>query len=315
MGKLLDVLLVLFLLFVVFFLLSTALPLVSKNPLAFTLALPKLPQIPSYPSGSSSGNGDIYDYYGDSTASPSGTEVYGFERIAQEIRSLRSTGGLSPYQTTTNLYVNRSGSADPGNEYVTMRFQKTGNKKILLTGWRIESDMTGRGATIGKGVNFPFLGGINYDEPIWINPGDTVYLVSGRSPNGISFHSNKCTGYFEQFQDFTPPLEQNCPRVTDDLPRAPNRLPDRCLNYIDNLPTCRIPLENNLNSNLSPECLSFLSTEINYNKCIDRHRTDPDFYKPEWHIYLNQNESIWKTQREVIKLFDNDGKTVGVVSY
>ena len=66
---------------------------------------------------------------------------------------------------------------------------------------------------------------------------------------------------------------------------------------------------------LSPACQEFIVKTANYDACVERHRTDKNFFKDDWRLYLGRDEELWKEKREVIELRDEDGKLVDVVIY
>lgn len=251
-------------------------------------------------------------------------ELERIESDASRIQSLldqaRVKSEASVYQGT--LVLNGSGNAwstKPTSEYISLNYQRTNSnnqsQKILITGWEAVSGVTNKSAVIGKGAYLPYSGQVNAEEPIFVSPGDRVVINSGRSPIGVSFRVNKCSGFFEQFQDFSPSLPFDCPRPeTENLPTPPNQLNDRCLDYLETLSRCTVPL-GELPLDLSPECGQYLRTEINYNKCVEHHKDDADFYKPEWRVFLGRDTELFKDRREVIKVLDLDKKVVDSISY
>ena len=214
------------------------------------------------------------------------------------------------------LVTLRTGSlhTDASREYLQVIVDPSVKKSILLTGWQVKSAVTGKGATIGKGAPLPFTNQQNQEDPIFISGGDTVYVNTGRSPINISFRVNLCTGYFGQFQEYTPSLQNDCPRPSDEpLPQAPNNFNDSCLDYLDNISSCQIQIQQ-LPQNIGPECASYITTKINYTSCVDAHKNDAGFYKKQWRVFLGQGISFWKNQRETIELIDNKGKIVDYIT-
>jgi hypothetical protein len=191
----------------------------------------------------------------------------------------------------------------------------TKNKeKVLITGLRLQSSVSGRGADIPKGVPLVFQNQLNKEEPVYLSPGDSAYIITGRSPLGISFKLNKCTGFLNQYQAFSPSLPARCPQPDEaDLPSNGTIYNDACRNYINALPSCRVIL--NPPNSLSPECVRYVTNEISYTKCVDKQKNDSDFYDPSWRIYLNRDETLWKTSRELIHLVDENGKVIDAVTY
>ena len=220
---------------------------------------------------------------------------------------------ISKYKDLVSLkYVSRS--SNPGQEYVTIKANNN-PENILVTGWTLKSLGSGQSVTIPKGVPLFFSNMINREEDIYLRPGDTLYLVTGLSPNGESFRVNKCSGYLTQFQTFTPYLNSICPRASDeDLSKVPKYVSnDSCFDYIDSYPRCKIQTEI-LPVTWSVECKDFIN-KLNYPSCVNTHKNDKDFYLPEWRVYLKRSQPVWKDKRENIVLYDNNGKAVDSISY
>lgn len=289
--------------------------------IAWSAAKTPAPKLGNFASNSSqSGNS-----YKPPSNLPSDTNNIGYElgrigqdanRIQQEIDANKAAAESSKLSRDIYFSSGGAGNTNPDSEYLTFTLSQNHIGKVPITGFELKSLITGRGITIPEAVTLPFAGVINEETPVFINPGDTVVLVTGRSPIGYSFRLNKCTGYFGQFQNFTPYLERNCPLPkdeADDFP--PNYFNDACIDYIQSISQCTMPLNNYSTSLLQSQCQSFINEKLNYKGCVDEHKNDPDFYKKEWRIYLGQNEELWKSRRETIKLLDLDKKTVGTLTY
>ncbi len=186
------------------------------------------------------------------------------------------------------------------------------NKKPLpISGWTLEGK-TRLDLEIGNASPLPYSGRLNREYPVLLKPGEKAVVITGKSPIGVSFRLNKCSGYLGQFQDFEPYIPKECPRAIDE--DIPANLDDSCLDYLERLPRCEIP--GNLSETpLSPACREYLGRKINYNACVDAHKNNPDFYKPEWRIYLGRSARLWKAERETIILHDGNGKIIDWKSY
>ncbi|MFZ2522349.1 MAG: hypothetical protein WAX44_03960 [Minisyncoccia bacterium] len=221
----------------------------------------------------------------------------------------------SPYYNLIDLsFISRS--PNPNQEYAVIRV--TGNlpSPIRVTGWTIRSSETGVSVEIPKGAYLYFSNSPNYEEDIYLVSLDTLYLITGTSPIGVSFRTNKCIGYLSQFQNFLPGLYTNCPIPRNEnlssIPRSPNN--DACLDYIESFPACRIQTQS-LPVSWSYECTNFIYSKINYPSCVNTHKSDKDFYGQEWRVYLKRSEKLWKEKRERIVLYDENRKIVDWVSY
>ncbi len=221
----------------------------------------------------------------------------------------------SPYYNLVDLsFISKS--LNPNQEYAVIRVTGNLSSPIKVTGWTIRSSATGVSVEIPKGSYLYFAGSPNSEEIVYLENLDTLYLITGHSPIGVSFKSNKCSGYLSQFQNFTPSLYTSCPAPRDEdyssIPRSPNN--DACLDYIEAFPACRIQTQN-LPLNWSYECTNFIYNKLNYSSCVNTHKSDKDFYGHEWRVYLKRSERLWKDKRENIVLYDENRKIVDWVSY
>ncbi|TSC66896.1 MAG: hypothetical protein CEO19_442 [Parcubacteria group bacterium Gr01-1014_73] len=206
------------------------------------------------------------------------------------------------------------GTSAANYEYITLRADNNIKEKIHLTDLTLKSATSGVKVEIGQGVYLYFSGMINSAQDIFLGPGETAYIITGRSPLGVSFRVNKCLGYLAKNQNFNPYLYSNCPTVRNEpLPKAPNQLNDKCLDYIERFPACTTFTTGKLE--LSPECNNFLIEKTTYSYCVQTHKNDKDFYQPDWRIYLSRDETLWKSKRETIELLDQNGKLIDSVSY
>lgn len=224
----------------------------------------------------------------------------------------------SPYRgkVVMNHYVSGGGSTNPNTEYIELRVSQDTGLPVDLTGWILMSEATGASIAIPKGTEVPTSGIVNPAQDIILNPGDQALLISGRSPIGASFRENKCIGYFSAFQTFSPSLPQNCPMASDELSRfyGPDYIRDAsCIDYVNKVGRCQVVLSPP--TTVSGSCQSFLVSHLNYNGCVDTHKNDPDFLSGAWRIYLGRTNSMWRTQHEIVKLLDINGKTVDAFSY
>ena len=222
-------------------------------------------------------------------------------------------GTPSPYRSTINLthYIFRPGSDDE-----SIQISISSDTPVDLTGWTLVSDVSGARATIGKGSEIPTSGIVNEAEDIVLAPGTTAIIETGTSPIGASFRENKCIGYFSSFQTFSPALPRTCPVPADELEdrygsdyvRDPS-----CAEFVKTIPRCQPTLTPP--PRLSGNCQSVLVKYLNYNGCVEAHRNDGDFLGSTWRVYLGRTTPLWRTKNELVKLLDQNGKTVDAFSY
>ncbi len=222
----------------------------------------------------------------------------------------------SPYAPYVSLQASNVGSANPATEYVTIQTSQNLPQSVTVTGWTLQNVSTNMSVTIGNAAQIPFLGDVNYGTPISAGPGSTIIVTTGRSPNGASFRVNECTGYFNQFQTFTPSLRYECPQPTDEMLLHPQLLAGdaTCRQYLSTLPQCRI-VTGVFPQNISNTCQTFVLNALSYNGCITEHKVDPDFYRNEWRVFLNRDQDLWSPDHGTIRLIDENGKLIAQTSY
>lgn len=253
--------------------------------------------------------------FGDSSSSDTGVteDLTDTQSISLGLRSLPT----SPY--AGKVFLSNGGGvygAGVVDEYVTLRSNPSNLQRISITGWRLQSAINKKTAYIYQGEEV-YQPSYSSAGAIVLNPGDTATISSGRSPLGVSFKTNKCTGYLSQFQNFIPDLPQNCPLPLDEAGASTyggSPITDReCLDYLRDMPQCHIAVQGL--SSLPNACQSLVANTLTYNGCVLRHQSDVDFKGVEWRIYLGYSEKLWKDNREVLTLLDGDGKLVDSIVF
>ncbi len=222
----------------------------------------------------------------------------------------------SPYANDISLSAGEAESDNPDTEYVQITTSSDLAKPITITGWSLESKLKSIKAPIGSAAQIPISGQVNNNYPITLGPDTTVYIVTGRSPNGGSFRVNSCAGYFEQFQNFTPNLRNDCPNPYDEALKNPQKTSgnDDCLDFVNGLRSCEI-YTGEIPSNVGSSCQDFIQNDLTYNGCVALHRNDPDFFKNEWRVYLNRQQELWQNTHDQIRLLDENGNLIASYAY
>ena len=222
----------------------------------------------------------------------------------------------SPYAQFVSLQSSGARNTNPQQEYVTLRISPRLTGTLTITGWTIESAQSGIKVTLGGAAQIPALGGVSSETPVSIGPSGTIIIVTGQSPKGASFRVNKCTGYFNQFQQFTPTLPSDCPTPQDEMLQHPELTSGNttCQNYIQRIPQCTLVV-NAIPGNVGGLCQNFILNMLSYNGCITEHQSDPDFYQNEWYLFLGRSQEMWNNSHEDIRLLDENGKLVAETSY
>lgn len=225
--------------------------------------------------------------------------------------------GRSPHAGSVSLSVGRARETDPHREYVVLKTNKSLTGNVSISNWRIESSETLAGTELGNAAYLPYSGEVNTELPVTVPSGTTLYIVSGRSPIGASFRTNTCTGYFAQFQEFEPDLKEECPLPENELSHntqagfVPN---GACLDFIEDIDRCTLTLTQ-IPPQVGGACQRFILEELTYSGCVTAHKDEPDFYKKEWRLYLDRDQELWQSSRERIRLLDENGLVIDVVSY
>ena len=247
------------------------------------------------------------------------TEKEELRGVEAEIRRLERSGETSPYAGLVILSKRASGpkNRDVNREYIEMSASRDNTELIPITGWRLESPVSGRSIAIPEASYLPRSGEKNIDQPVWLSPGERAFIITGRSPIGISFRNNICAGYFTQFQRFEPFLSRQCPDPEDDILFYDEDLSifndNVCMDFVDRIGRCKVVTK--LPPELSNSCGVAIIGELNYNSCVDNHKDDGNFIEDEWYIYLKREFELWRDKRELIVLFDQDKKIVDSFSY
>lgn len=125
----------------------------------------------------------------------------------------------------------------------------------------------------------------NHLTGIYLAPGERAIINFGRSPVGVSFRANQCSGYLGQFLNFNPPLSADCPR----------KISANCQAAAKNIPPCHLPIP--LPTDIAPVCRAELLTQLTYNGCVNYFSRTPNFYG-DWRIYLELEKTDWPTENQ-----------------
>lgn len=202
---------------------------------------------------------------------------------------------------------------DADEEYLIIMVSLNETEPVSTAGWKLVSKETGKGGAFPQATELPESGRVNVLSPILLSPGDSAYVVSGRSPVGVSFRENKCTGYFEEHQDFHPALSQNCPTPYQEYVEHTGGDENACATYVRSIPYCET--EGTAQGNPGGSCEDFIDEYLNYNGCVDAHANDTDFTARTWRIFLGKSDELWKGKNETIMLLDAEGKVIDSLSY
>ena len=241
-----------------------------------------------------------------------------YNTIKQDVVDAKTFGTPSPYRGKVTIQGTGSANeSDPKLEYIELHASSANTSPVEMAGWSLQSAVTGLRVRIPPAASLFYMGVVNPVHERSPDPDARVIINSGMSPVGVSFRENICTGYLQQFQNFSPDLNRACPSPQDALPlTAENiqRYGDACLDFVPSLSRCTFP-DKTLPSDLSFACKTFIVNTLSYNGCVNMYLYKPSFYIDLWRIYLGYGRELWRNTHDVIRLLDADGRTVDVLTY
>jgi hypothetical protein len=241
------------------------------------------------------------------------------DALREDLREARLREPASPYKDTVTLRRGNVSTEEPESEYLVLQAHKKNTTGVNISNWYLESYVTEEKAFIPDGDRVLEKWRSPTEEDIVLLPGETAYLVTGDSPVDVSFRENMCTGYLTTEGDFVPSLRKQCPRPKDELERFGNiELDnDKCYEFIERLGTCVTPLdETYTRSKVGGACSTFVEKTFTYNDCVRLHRYDPFFAQDGyWRVYLDEGNELWRKEREIIRLLDENERVISVIEY
>jgi hypothetical protein len=239
-------------------------------------------------------------------------------QLGTRLTDLQSGEERSPYAEYVSLSLSNASHTDPHQEYLTIKTARALTSELPISSWRLESTRHNKSIPLGLVTAIPRTGSVPSPSTLVVGANATVYVVSGRSPLGTSFRVNRCSGYFEQFQDFEPRLSIECPFPSETLQTAATRAnftPSfECSSFISRIPRCTLTQEN-LPPTIESSCYNVIVNDLTYNGCVANHQSEASFFKNEWRVYLNQDTELWNNTSERIRLIDEVGRVIDVVAY
>lgn len=243
-----------------------------------------------------------------------------FDRLQKAAEDARNFGEPSPFKDSVYITYISSGLEDvaPTLEFLRLEASLGNTAPVSITGWSVQSLVSGKRAYLPRGVRTLHTGTVNNLDSISLDPGNNVIMTTGSSPVGVSFRENSCTGYLDQFQTFVPALDTfSCPRPGDQISATVENLQtygDDCVSFVSRLDSCTL-YTGPFYANITSQCRSFIQNALTYNGCVQTYQWRPSFVGDTWRVYLNQSDALWRPTHDVIRLLDAQGKTVDVRSY
>lgn len=243
------------------------------------------------------------------------------KNLGRDIEASVEKSKKSPfYEKVSISNLVGSYSDDPNQQYFYLYTNLDSNEKLNITGWFFKSSVTGNYAFIPKAslLPFPFT---KTESDVILQKGDRVIITKGFSPVGISFRTNKCTGFFEENRTFYPSLSFECPFPEDeDSPKFSSIYDreDECIEIIERIPRCttvKSSFIRDLPDTVTRSCKTYMQERINYNTCVANHYGDTNFPGQEYRLFLNSFAPLWRKEKDKITLYDRSGLIVDSVEY
>lgn len=240
-----------------------------------------------------------------------------YDQLYAQAKQAKNFGEPSPHRGEVKFGYNTATENSVAAEFVTLEANYQNTAPVSLAGWTLQSAVTSVRVPLPQAAPL-FIGGVlNAASPVTLSPGEQAIVVSGRSPVGVSFRENKCTGYLNELQSFVPQLERNCPVPADDLSITAENIRaygDECIDYAKNLAQCHFPGLDQAPSVL-PDCKALLLNRFSYNGCVQSHKLDTGFQSKTWRLYFGVGTNLWRDTHDVVRLLDEEGRTVDVLTY
>ena len=236
--------------------------------------------------------------------------------------SLEALGEFSPVAglVTITQESDSLSSDDAVSEYIEIRADINNAEPINISNWSIQSLVTDVWYGIPQGTEVYTAGAVNEVHDIYLAPGERALIATRPSPVGVSFRTNRCSGFLAETQTFTPDISTQCIDARAVLPPTIENIQaygDACVALAESFPACTYLTQDTADfSTLTTACREYLQPRLTYNYCARTYDKGDDFFAPrEWRIFLESTEPLWKDQYEVIRLLDERNRTVDVFSY
>lgn len=253
------------------------------------------------------------------TGPGSTSQAYGDPNAYSSVNSTVNVGtnGVSLTQSGgKNVSLSRDLSgvygSDADSEYVVIDVSHATAGPLSTAGWSIGSKSSGKRIGLPQGAELPRSGSVNDVSTITLSPGDEMIVSTGRSPIGLSFRENLCTGYLEEHQDFHPSLSMSCPTPSEEASRYYPDAPDSCLSVIRAIPYCSTRTSA---GDVSGSCRQFIEDRLTYNGCVAGHMNNQGFKSATWRVFLNSRSDLYANGHDTITLYDAEGKSIDSLTY
>ena len=199
---------------------------------------------------------------------------------------------------------------DYKEDYIVIR--SNSKTAINISGWTIQTNK--ESINIPQGIkSLGYYFSTKEYSDIILDYKNEVIISMGKSPKGINFRVNKCSGYFNESSTFYPSLGKSCPVLKES---EYSHLKKTCRDFIKKISKCGVPdYTNNLDISVDSQCTSFLNDNFSYNKCYTNYYYDVDFLENKWRVFMNKSYDIFDNYNDKIILKDRGGLVVDKYVY
>lgn len=241
------------------------------------------------------------------------------DSLTKELRSARLREPESPYVDMVDLRSGNARGTDPKSEYLTIHANTQNTEPINVSNWYIESYVTNERVALPTGDRILERWRRPNPTNILLEPGEHAYLMTAESPINVSFRENMCTGYLSEETAFYPSLSRSCPSPLQEMEKFGNidLDDDSCFDFVERINYCTEVDDAAIDTaDLSGACRRFIVNTLSHDDCVAKHRYDPFFDDVGmWHIYLDRDEDLWRSEREIIRLMDENDRVIDVLEY
>lgn len=217
-----------------------------------------------------------------------------------------SAATTSSYKGKIVIYDFYGTASKPGGERLTLK-NMTKSEKISVTGFRVEN-ARGGSFTLPLAHALPGVSP-TMSDPIVLAPGGRVVISLGKQERQINFRENLCTGYFDEFSEFSPSLDHQCPEIV--LPNKASYT-DKCIHLIESTGSCQAGKTEQFTDS---QCATFINEHLNYNGCVHDNKNLNGFYLKRWLVWMRHDQEFFRNLTETVTVRDQNGRAVDERTY
>lgn len=213
---------------------------------------------------------------------------------------------LSPFFHKIIFGTIYAGSLFNSYGQISLYDNSNGTTSIDVTNWTIKSNSNSE--KIPTAINLYDPSGFTAPTDILMQSGQTLNIYSNTS--SFNLRLNKCSGYLQNDEHFTPALPLDCPYPSQsDI----SSFTGSCQQYIYSLYSCALPDMNNMSiPQTDYNCRNYLEN-LNYAGCYKQYSNSSDFLSNEWRVWTGAN--IVSSLHDTVSLFDRNGLLVDLRVY